>query len=192
MRDILPYIPFTNRLFLPDVLKFLAFDYGWHKPGYNHLIPELMSHCCSLFEINLGMIWGDSQSELIKPLKIGNHLGFIHTIVGSVYADLMVRYIDHQKINIIDFESNNKKSSLIDENSMNAHSIDKFSKSDEISEESADIELEPDNITSNFDVEEIKRSQVIQLEKETREDEKNKYIQEILKQPVFVSALDIT
>ena len=27
MRDILPYIPFTNRLFPPDVLKFLAFDY---------------------------------------------------------------------------------------------------------------------------------------------------------------------
>lgn len=192
MRDILPYIPFTNRLFLPDVLKFLAFDYGWHKPGYNHLIPELMSHCCSLFEINLGMIWGDSQSELIKPLKIGNHLGFIHTIVGSVYADLMVRYIDHQKINSIDIESKNGESDFVDENSMNNDSFDIIDSNNQISEESVDIELEPDNITSNFDVEEIKRSQVIQLEKETREDEKNNYIQEILKQPVFVSALDIT
>ena len=33
---------------------------------------------------------------------------------------------------------------------------------------------------------------VIQLEKETLEEENNKYIQEILKRPVFVSALDMT
>ncbi len=192
MRDILPYIPFTNRLFPPDVLKFLAFDYAWHKPGYYHLIPELMSHCCSLFGINLGMIWGDSESELIKQLKIGNHLGFIHSIVGSVYADLMVRYIDHQKINSIDIESKNEESDFVDENSMNNDSFDIIDSNNQISEESVYIEPENDNNTPNFDLDEIIRSKVIQLEKETLEEEKNKYMQEILKQPVFVSALDMT
>ena len=172
MRDILPYIPFTNRLFPPDVLKFLAFDYAWHKPGYYHLIPELMSHCCSLFGINLGMIWGDSESELIKQLKIGNHLGFIHSIVGSVYADLMVRYIDHQKISSIDIESKNKESDFVDENSINNDSFDIINSNDQISEESVDIEPENDNNTPNFDLDEIIRSKVIQLEKETLEEEK--------------------
>ena len=151
-----------------------------------------MSHCCSLFGINLGMIWGDSQSELIKQLKIGNHLGFIHSIVGSVYADLMVRYIDHQKISSIDIESKNKESDFVDENSINNDSFDIINSNNQISEESVDIEPENDNNTPNFYLDEIIRSKVIQLEKETLEEEKNKYMQEILKQPVFVSALDMT
>lgn len=94
MKDVLPFLPLTNRLFQPDKLKFLAFDYAWHDPDHEYLIPEMMSHCCSLFGINVGMIFGDSQSKLIKNLKSGNNLGFIHSVVGSVYADLMVRPIN--------------------------------------------------------------------------------------------------
>lgn len=94
MRDILPYLPLTNRLFEPDALKFLAFDYVWHSPGYEYLIPQMMSHCSSLFGIHLGMIWGDMHSDLIKKLKSGNQLGFVYSVIGSVYADLMVRPIN--------------------------------------------------------------------------------------------------
>ena len=116
------------------------------------------------------MIWGDSQLELIRQLNIGNYLGFILSIVGLVYADLMVRYMDHQKINTLDIEPNNKKSDFIDESSMNAHSIDIFNESDEISNKATDIDS--DNFMSKFDPEEIIRSKVIKQEKETLEVEK--------------------
>jgi hypothetical protein len=104
----------------------------------------------------------------------------------------MVRYIDHQKISSIDIESKNEESDFVDENSMNNDSFDIINSNNQISEESVDIEPENDNNTPNFDLDEIIRSKVIQLEKETLEEEKNKYMQEILKQPVFVSALDMT
>jgi|GEM_PF-525260 len=178
MRDFLPYLPLTSRLFQPGVFKFLAFDYAWHTPGYEHLIPQMMSHCCSLFGINAGMIWGDMSSELIKDLKTGNELGFIHSVVGSVYADLMIRPIN----------SGTKKDQGIESQETDDPELEFSSKDDSIEETVSKQGLEEE--TEKHEASGEKESDP--PKKKSGESEKFRELKEILKQPVFVSALDMT
>ncbi len=91
MQKILPYLPFTNRLFNPKNLIFLAFDYAW---GDTEDILELMEHCCAESEINLGMFWGDVESTLISELKKSDQLGFLYRLNGEVTAEVMQRFIN--------------------------------------------------------------------------------------------------
>lgn len=183
MREVLPFLPFTNRLFQPDSFKFLAFDYAWHIPEHENLIPELMAHCCSMFGINLGMIWGDMHSGLIKNLKTGNQLGFIHSIIGSVYADFMVR-----PINFIKDEE--EMDDAIDEEL----EFPLKDEATEVDEEPVLEELyetaETDDLESNEELTDDGEEEQVESV-ETKKDELDG-LREILKQPVFVSALDMT
>ncbi|MBO6524877.1 MAG: hypothetical protein JJ971_13680 [Balneolaceae bacterium] len=91
MQKVLPYLPFTNRLFNPNNLVFLAFDYAW---GKTQAVLNLMEHCCSESEINLGMFWGDLESTLISELKKSGQLGFLYKLNGEVTAEVMQRFIN--------------------------------------------------------------------------------------------------
>jgi hypothetical protein len=99
MKNILPFIPYTNRLFQSNEFKFLSVDYIWTVPGFESSLLDLMEHACSLFGIHVGLIWGDSKSEFLMHLKHSNKLGFMHSINGTVKADLMVRNIPADGIN---------------------------------------------------------------------------------------------
>ena len=91
MQNVLPYLPFTNRLFNPENLNFLAFDYAW---GHLDHVLELMEHCCAESKINLGMFWGDLESILITDLKKSGKLGFLYQLNGEVTAEVMQRFIN--------------------------------------------------------------------------------------------------
>ncbi len=91
MQKVLPYLPFTNRLFNPKNLVFLAFDYAW---GNTNLVLELMEHCCAYSQINLGMFWGDLESTLTSELKQSGQLGFLYRLNGEVTAEVMQRFIN--------------------------------------------------------------------------------------------------
>jgi hypothetical protein len=212
MRDVLPYLPLTNKLFQPDSFKFLAFDYAWHKPGLEHVIPELMSHCCSIFGINMGMIWGDMQSSLIKNLKSGNELGFIHSVVGSVYADLMVRPINYAKVEeeieeegdqeIIDDElefppQGVETAEIIDE--QDDDTISDESSAESIEEENETKSSESDENEDKYDNENVESESTLESEPEPQEEKTPEVkkdelegLREVLKRPIFVSALDMT
>ena len=202
MRDILPYLPLTSRLFQPDSFKFLAYDYVWHLPGYEHVVPDLMSHCCSLFGINLGMIWGDKHSELIKNLKNGNDLGFIYSVVGSVYADLMVRPINwFTPVELTEELDVNEEE--IDDDALDFPPKDEDSektKSVTVNEGSDTVESQLETTESNEQVEnehddvnskpiENGEPEIIQ---KTVQDEELEELRAVLKRPIFVSALDMT
>lgn len=94
MKNVLPYLPLTSRLFNPKNLNFLAFDYAWSSIQGSSFILELMNHACSSFQIHLGMLWGDKQSSLITELKKSKKLGFLNTINGEVTAEVMLRFIN--------------------------------------------------------------------------------------------------
>jgi hypothetical protein len=175
MRDFLPFLPFTNRLFEPNAFKFLAFDYAWHKPGKAHILPELMSHCCSLFDINVGMIWGDTRSGLINNLKAGAQLGFLNSVIGSVYADLMVRPINFDLTDPV-LQENEKPDSG----------------------DSGDSGEESD-LNENENQETSEKEEVNSADSEESEDEKVLPVNEelerwkkVMNRPVYVSALDMT
>lgn len=187
MQDILPYLPFTNRLFQPGSFKFLAFDYAWHAPNLEHIIPELMAHCCSLFGINMGMIWGDTNSELIKNLKSSNELGFVHSVSGSVYADLMIRPINFIKMDggFENFEENTNVESKVEiPNKQGSIKKSKKENPDTPTSNTEEGESVPESIdaksnTDNGKSESIQRDEFASLK-------------DVLKKPIFVSALDMT
>lgn len=93
MTEVLPYMPMTNKLFRPGQFNFLAFDYAFYKDENVKLLTELMTHCCALLGFHVGMIWGDAKAPITQDI-LKSDLGFLHSIVGSVSADLMVRFIN--------------------------------------------------------------------------------------------------
>lgn len=93
MQKVLPYLPLTSRLFDPKNLNFLAFDYAWSSDKEISSIFELMNHACSSFDINMGMLWGDKESEVIVKLQESKKLGFLHKLNGEVTAEVMQRFI---------------------------------------------------------------------------------------------------
>ena len=93
MKEILPFLPFTKRLFKPGELAFLAFDYLFYNADEEAAATELMSHACALLNFHMGMIWGDAESPHSSMLK-HKYLGFMNSMVGPVSADLMVRPIN--------------------------------------------------------------------------------------------------
>lgn len=94
MLNMLPKIPFLNRLFQPDKLKFLAFDSLWFQEKHSVKVQKLMEHACAELGFYMGMIWLDANSSTTKSLLTKNKLGLLHKINGSVKADLMARYIN--------------------------------------------------------------------------------------------------
>ncbi len=106
MQSVLPFLPFTNRIFHPEEFNFLAFDYAWHLPGREQAIFELMSHCCSVFGIHTGIIWGDQQSSLIRNIKKSRQLGFLDSVRSTISAHLMIRPINGSEA-ILEKISNN-------------------------------------------------------------------------------------
>ncbi|MEP1307522.1 MAG: hypothetical protein ABJM22_16615 [Balneola sp.] len=94
IQKILPKLPVLNKIFNPEHLRFLAFDSMWEKNEFQPIINILMEHACAKTKINMGMIWGDSESKLINSLLTSGKLGFLHKINGTVGAELLVRSIN--------------------------------------------------------------------------------------------------
>lgn len=94
MLKVLPKIPFFNRLFKPDKLKFLAFDCLWFQEKHSDKVQKLMEHACSELGFYMGMIWEDADSVTTKSLLTTTKLGLLHKINGVVKADLMARQIN--------------------------------------------------------------------------------------------------
>lgn len=104
MQNVLPYLPFTNRLFDPKELKFLAFDYALYSENNESLVLDLMGHCSSIYGIHIGMYWGDIENNLVSWLKSSQKLGFLHNLKGDVTAEVMYRFVnftEHQRSELL-------------------------------------------------------------------------------------------
>lgn len=99
MLKVLPKIPYFNRIFNPDKLKFLAFDSLWYHEGHSDKPQKLMEHACSELGFYMGMIWEDQESITSKAFLTKNKMGLLHKINGIVSADLMIRDINMSQEN---------------------------------------------------------------------------------------------
>jgi hypothetical protein len=105
MQQVLPKIPYFNRIFDPERLRFIAFDSIWYKDGFSGSITEMMEHACSELDINMGMIWLDKRSNITQQLLDSGKLGLLHRVNGIVNAELMQRSINLSKEDEIDLLS---------------------------------------------------------------------------------------
>ncbi len=94
MRYVFPKLPFFNRLFNADNLRFLTFDHIWFEEPHSDKIESLIEHLCAELNINLAMIWSDELSKLTETLLNDVKLGLIHKVQGVVKADVMMRPIN--------------------------------------------------------------------------------------------------
>lgn len=97
MQRILPYLPFTSKLFNSKEMNFLAFDYPFYSLNNESLILELMEHCSAKYGIHIGMFWGDTDDVLVNQLKSSKKLGFLYKLKGDVTAEVMYRFINFTK-----------------------------------------------------------------------------------------------
>lgn len=98
MQKVLPYLPFTSRLFNAKELKFLAFDYPFYSEDSESVILNLMEHCSSIYGIHIGMFWGDIDNRLISWLKSSKQLGFLYSLKGDVTAEVMYRFVNFTEL----------------------------------------------------------------------------------------------
>lgn len=105
MQKVLPYVPIFNKMFNSEYFQFLAFDHIWYTNQNQKLSETLMEHACADFNINVGLTWQDTMSELSSYLSKRANLGFLHKVNGIVHADLMIREINNSKNDNTDFLS---------------------------------------------------------------------------------------
>jgi hypothetical protein len=94
MQKVLPHLPLTSRIFEPENLRFLTFDYFWSEPGYETTLPILMEHAQADFGIHTGMFWCDNGSDSYRFFTKSGKLGFLHKVNGPVQAKVMMRFIN--------------------------------------------------------------------------------------------------
>jgi len=101
MQKVLPHLPVFNRIFSCEYFHFLAFDHIWYTSGNQDSVQKLMEHACADFSINVGLSWQDEKSKLSHYLSKRAKLGFLNIVNGIVEADLMVRWANDEKKEVI-------------------------------------------------------------------------------------------
>lgn len=94
MQKVLPYVPVFKKVFQPNNLHYIAFDYVWYKDGFKHLITDLMEHICAEKEIYMGMFWGDNTADITTYLINSNKLGLLNKLRPPVSVLLMLRPVN--------------------------------------------------------------------------------------------------
>lgn len=103
MQKVLPKIPVFNRIFSREYFQFLVFDHVWHSNGNQDSVQKLMEHACADFSINVGLCWQDDKSSLSHYLSKRAKLGFLNTVNEVVEADLMVRWINDENKEVLEY-----------------------------------------------------------------------------------------
>ncbi len=103
---VVPYIPLINRVFNPAKLKFVAGDYIFWKPGFEHVLQDMFETSCNLNKTSILMTWSDTGSKLINTIDTHVEQGYIGKAIKRVDADVKVRFIGYESGEIEVFYSN--------------------------------------------------------------------------------------
>jgi len=93
---IVPYIPLINRVFNPARLRFVAGDYIFWKPGFEHVLQDMFETACKLNRTNILMTWSDTGSKLINAIDAHVDQGYIGKTIKRVEVDVKVRFIGYE------------------------------------------------------------------------------------------------
>lgn len=90
--NVLPYIPFYRKLFMPGEFRFLVFGSLYYGEGREKDLEKLMESVCAINGFNTGLTWVDDRSPLYDVLRGEINMGAINRMLnakpGLVYAGL--------------------------------------------------------------------------------------------------------
>jgi predicted GNAT family N-acyltransferase len=82
--NIVPYIPFVNRLFNPKSHRFLVFDAMFCEEGKEAELIKLLESVLVEFEVYSGLLWMDMEDELFQKLNGLNQWGILDKVEGKL------------------------------------------------------------------------------------------------------------
>lgn len=94
MLHILPYLPYFSKLFKSHEMNFLAFEGVWFKEGCEDQVLLLMESVCKIFNLNIGMLWFDTECNIGKKIQATNKLGLLNKLKSDVTADIICNYLN--------------------------------------------------------------------------------------------------
>lgn len=92
LKNLIPGIPFINRLFKPE-FKFISFNAIYCKDGYERELQNLFSCLLSKFKVHTALMSMDQNSKLYNQVKKLN-LGLTHTIQGETQSSIVIKSTD--------------------------------------------------------------------------------------------------
>jgi GNAT superfamily N-acetyltransferase len=82
--NIVPHIPFVNRLFNPKSHQFLVFDSIFCKEGKEAELLQLLESVLVELKVYSALLWMDKADELFKKLDILNDWGILDKVEGKL------------------------------------------------------------------------------------------------------------
>lgn len=94
MQHILPHLPYFSKLFKSHEMNFLAFEGVWFKEGCEDQVVLLMESVCKIFELNIGILWFDSECSIGNKIQATNKLGLLNKLKSDVNVDIICNYLN--------------------------------------------------------------------------------------------------
>lgn len=89
---VFPHIPFLKKIFRPEELRFLVFEFLYYRKGYEKSLQELMESVCDIEGYNLGLTWQDKESELHEVLSTAIDMGALNRLVETKPEIVLARF----------------------------------------------------------------------------------------------------
>jgi L-amino acid N-acyltransferase YncA len=105
IRNVVPYIPFINRVFNPKRFEFLGFEGIYFKPGYENELMKLFEAVLAREGLHSGMFWLGESSPISKSILGHNKLGLLHRFIKDSDAFILASYYDLSSSEIAAFRS---------------------------------------------------------------------------------------
>ncbi len=94
LMGILSKIPGLRSRINPDEFSLLAFDGIYCESGHEKALYELMEGVLEISGTNVAMLMTDSDSPLNRIFREQQKLGILHRVLGTVYADIRMRFLN--------------------------------------------------------------------------------------------------
>lgn len=89
---IFPYLPFLRKIFRPEELRFLVFEFMYYRAGYEKCLEELMESVCAIEGYKLGLSWQDEGSKLYDLFIRGIDMGTLNRLVETKPAMVLASF----------------------------------------------------------------------------------------------------
>ena len=86
--NIVPMVPFLNKLFNPKSFEFLGYEGIYVKPGHEKDLMRLFEGLLAKEKLNSAMFWFSEECELRKNILKNCKLGLIHSFVKN--SDILI------------------------------------------------------------------------------------------------------
>lgn len=95
--NVIPILPFINKIFNPKRFDFLGFEGIYFKPGRENEVLKLFSSLLAHFNKNSALFWFDPRCPHYATLKKQGHLGMLYPFVKNADSRIMISFENMDK-----------------------------------------------------------------------------------------------